>query len=73
LKKTKVRKFLEKRINILGQPPYGWYLHVQETDKPDKKIVALFNSDRDLLIENNAFFDPSYSLIGFVMKGPKVN
>lgn len=30
------------------------------------------NEDKDMVVENNAFFDPHFSMLGFVMRGPKV-
>lgn len=54
-----------------GSLPYCWYLHIQDAEKSDKNVVFIPNEDKDEVAENNAFFDPHFSMLGFVMRGPR--
>jgi len=54
-----------------GPLPYCWYLHIQDAEKSDKNVVFIPNEDKDMVVENNAFFDPHFSMLGFVMRGPR--
>jgi len=47
-------------------------LHIQDAEKNDKNVVFIPNEDKDMVVENNAFFDPHFSMLGFVMRGPRV-
>jgi len=57
---------------LKGTLPYCWYLHIQDAEKNDKNVVFIPNEDKESVVENNAFFDPHFSMLGFIMRGPRV-
>ena len=59
-------------MTLKEQLPYCWYLHVQNADKQDKKIMFISVNEKDSVLEMDELFDPFYAVVGFVMRCPRV-